>query len=162
MPSMSMPLSPQLLQGFRPPAMPPSPEPPISGAMMPPDTPPLMARKGGGTQAPKHPIWSPFAAPMGPPDQLMGLTPGSMPPSPQAGAANPFQGNQNPGEFITPAPFNPLLAQILLGRQSQHGQYGGPMPSFPMMPRGPMGAFGLAPESQRPRSQRNPYRGTQG
>ena len=87
------------------------------------------------------------------PDQLSKLNP-NLPPAPGGGGANPFQGNQNPGAFTTPAPFNPLLAQTLLGQRGSPILHGYP----PIMPRGPMGGFGLAPDSQRPRGQRaNPY-----
>lgn len=82
------------------------------------------------------------------PALLAQVSPGmTMPHMGEGGSANPFQGNANPGAFTTPAPFNSLRAQM--------GGLGGAMRTG-LLPRGPLGAFALAPAAQRPRS-RNPF-----
>ena len=78
-----------------------------------------------------------------------GLPGPGVPPGPPP--ANPFPGQQNPGAFAQPAPFNPL--QALMQLSGQLGIARSPM----LMPRGPFGAFDLAPEEQRP-GRRNPFR----
>jgi hypothetical protein len=67
------------------------------------------------------------------------------------GAPNPYQGNQNPGAFVTPAPFNPLLALTLLSQSGALPGGGGAIGG-----RGPIGGFGAADPKVNPRS-RNPY-----
>jgi hypothetical protein len=96
---------------------------------------------------------SPSATPSGPgipPGLMQGLAsrPGGMP------SPNPYQGNQNPGDFVTPAPFNPILALTLL---SQAGM----LPSAGSAAgRGPVGGFGVGGGNPglNPR-QKNPYTG---
>jgi hypothetical protein len=91
------------------------------------------------------------SAPSGPPGLLAGLNPGMRG---GQGSPNPFQGNQNPGEFVTPAPFNPILALTLL---SQAGM----LPSAGSAAgRGPVGGFGVGGGNPglNPR-QKNPYTG---
>jgi hypothetical protein len=77
-----------------------------------------------------------------------------------------FPGAAQPGPFAQPAPFNPLLAQALLGPRGfpspmsgppgggmQMGMGGGIGPS--MLQRIPPGGFGTSPQAQPAR--RNPY-----
>jgi hypothetical protein len=140
---MSMPLHPQMLAGM--------------GASMPAGAP------EGGSRMPGMPPPPLSAFPPGvargamPPGQLAGFQPGAQM---QPAGGNPFMGNQNLGQFGTPAPFNPLLAQILMGQRGGGMPSGGGMGAPGAMPRGPMGSFGLTPERQRPKSAGagNPYR----
>lgn len=131
MPQLSLPLHPQMLAGLS-----------DGGSRQP----------GGAPPFPPQMLPPGVARGTSPPGQLAGLRPGGQM---QPAGGNPFMGSQNPGAFGTPAPFNPLLAQTLLG---QRGGMPGMGSGAPMLPRGPMGAFGLTPERQRPRSAGNPYR----
>jgi hypothetical protein len=70
--------------------------------------------------------------------------------------SNPYAypGNQNPGAFVTPAPFNPTLALTLLSQS-------GTLPSAGSAAgRGPVGGFGVGGGNPglNPR-QKNPYTG---
>ena len=107
------------------------------------------------TQAPQN------SGPSGHPNMLAALNPRMAPPSApgMAPTANPYAytGNQNPGAFVTPAPFNPMLAMTLL---SQNGALSGTSGGT-TSGRGPVGGFGVGTSPNpllNPRS-KNPYVG---
>jgi hypothetical protein len=156
---MSLPLQPQQLQGlqgaFGGNYAPGSPGPASQGRPI--VSPPMPSGQGlaPGTSFPVAPGgWAPTGSGGDSttrlsPEQLGGVA---------GGGQNPYQafpGGQNPGAFGTPALFNPLLAQFLLGQRGGLGGMRGPAAGA--MPRGPMGSFGTAPGRQ-PQKQKNPYR----